>query len=136
MTPQSYRAQNAYRQVQVESASPEETVVLLFDGMVRFLHQAREAMAVGELERQSNLIGRVQRILTELTCALDASADEALVVSLRCSYTAMYNRLVEANIKDDLAALDEVIGLAERFAGAWRTALENVTSDTQAAAAG
>ena len=44
--------------------------------------------------------------------------------------------LVEANIKDDLAALDEVIGLAERFAAAWRTALENVTSDTQAAAAG
>ncbi len=110
--------------------------MLLFDGMVRFLHQAREAMSLGELERQSSLIGRVQRILTELTCALDASADEALVVSLRCSYTAMYNRLVEANIQDDIAALDEVIGLAERFAGAWRTALENVTSETRAAAAG
>ena len=136
MTPQAYQAQTAYRQVQVDSASPEETVVLLFEGMVRFLHQAREAMETAQFERQSELIGRVQRILSELTCALDASPDEALVTALRCSYATMYNRLVEANIRDDVAALDEVMDMAARFARAWRLALRNVEAHAVAAPAG
>ena len=133
MTPQAVLAQNAYRQVQTDSASPEETVVLLFEGMVRFLYRAREAMEHSRYEEQSHFIGRAQRILGQLTVSLDESFDEALAVSLRCSYTAMYNRLMEANIADDLAALDEVIGLAGRFAQAWRLALHNVTVGAQTA---
>ena len=135
VTPRAYQAQTAYRQVQVDSASPEETVVLLFEAMVRFLHQAREAMQLAQFERQSELIGRVQRILSELSCALDISQDEALVTALRCSYTVMYNRLVEANIKDDQAALEEVLDLANRFAQAWRIALRNVEAQSVAVAA-
>lgn len=131
MTPQAYQAQTAYRQVQVDSASPAQTVVLLFEGMVRFLHQAREAMETAQFERQSELIGRVQRILSELTCALDDAPDEALATALRCSYATMYNRLVEANITDDVAALDEVLDMAARFAQAWRLALQNVEAQVQ-----
>ncbi len=109
--------------------------MLLFEGAVRFLHQAREAMELAQFERQSNLIGRVQRILSELTCALDDAQDEALVTALRCSYTAMYNRLTDANIKDDLTALDEVTELTSRFAQAWRAALDNVDQPQPAAVA-
>jgi flagellar protein FliS len=126
VTPNATYVQSAYGQVQVRSASQEEAVVLLFEGMVRFLHQAREAMQTRQLEQQSNLIGRAQRILSELVCALDETQDAGLVVALRCCYTSMYNRLWEANVGDDETALDEVIALAERFAQAWRTALQNV----------
>lgn len=135
MTPRS-QAFTVYRQMQTETASPEQCVVLLFEGMVRFLHQAREAMQTGRYEDQSHLISRAQRILSELTAALDPAPDEALVISLRCCYTAMYNRLMEANIANDLAALDEVVDLARRFACAWRSALDNVSCDLALAAAG
>lgn len=134
MTANAAYAQSAYDQMQVESASPEESVVLLFEGMVRFLHQARRAMQARQLEQQSTLIGRAQRILSELMCALDETHDEGLVAALRCCYTSMYNRLWEANVRDDVGMLDEVIALAERFAQAWRTALQNVTAATVAAA--
>jgi len=124
--PRAFNAQYAYRQVQTDTAGPEETVVLLFDGMVRILYRARDAMVEGRLEEQSAEIGRVQRILSELTCALDSSQDEAFAGALRHTYTSMYNRLCEANLSDDLAALDDVLALAERFSQAWRTALQNV----------
>jgi flagellar secretion chaperone FliS len=130
------QAFSVYRQTQTDTATREQAVVLLFEGMVRYLHQAREAMQTAQYETQSQLISRAQRILSELTAALDESQDEALVVSLRCCYTAMYNRLVQANIADDIPALDEVIGLAERFARAWRTALDNISSDVALAAVG
>jgi len=134
VTPNAAYAQSAYDQVQLESASKEEAVVLLFEAMVRFLHQAREAMQARQLEQQSAFIGRAQRILSELMCALDATQDEGLVAALRCCYTAMYNRLWEANVKDDVALLDEVIALAEKFAQAWRTALQNITNAAAVAA--
>ncbi|MCE5217344.1 flagellar export chaperone FliS [bacterium] len=126
MIPRALNAQYAYRQMQTETAGPEETVVLLFDGMVRILYRARDAMSAGRLEEQSAEIGRAQRILSELSCALDSSQDEALVGALRCTYTSMYNRLCEANLSDDLAALEDVLALAERFSQAWRTALQSV----------
>jgi flagellar secretion chaperone FliS len=135
VTPQALNAQHAYRKVQTDSASREETVVLLFEGIVRFLHQARAAMDRGDLEEQSRLINRVQRILSELTLAVSDEPDPTLAVSLRCSYTSMYNRLMEANISDDLNALDDVIQLASRFAEAWRMALQKVTSPVASEAA-
>lgn len=130
-----YDAQNAYRQVQTDTASKEQSVVLLFEGAVRFLHQARQAMQDKHYEEQSHHIGRVQRILNELTCSLDPTHDEALTTSLRCCYTGMYNRLSEANIKDDVAALDEVTNLMSNFAQAWRQALESVAVGEEAAVA-
>ncbi len=136
MLAQTYSAQTAYLKVRADTASSEETVVLLFDGIVRLLHEARDAMQQGHLEVQSRCIGRVQRILTELTCALDDTEDPTLVAALRCTYTDMYNRLSEANVKDDLAALDEVIELAKRFAQVWRTALQSVLKPIREVAAG
>ncbi|NSW54848.1 MAG: flagellar export chaperone FliS [Armatimonadetes bacterium] len=126
MLAQSVQAQTAYLQVKTQATSPEETLVLLFDGMVRILRLARAAMDARRFEEQSAHIGRVQRILTELICALHEPADPALVAALRATYNHMYNRLVEANVRDDLAALDEVTELAENLGRAWRTALRNL----------
>ncbi|MDI9584348.1 MAG: flagellar export chaperone FliS [Acidobacteriota bacterium] len=127
MLAHSVQAQTAYLQVKTQATSPEETLVLLFDGMVRILRLARAAMDARRLEEQSAHIGRVQRILTELTCALHEPADPALVSALRATYNHMYNRLVEANVRDDLAALDEVTELADNLGQAWRTALKNLS---------
>lgn len=124
----STQAQTAYLNVKTQATGPEETLVLLFDGMVRILRLARVSMEARDLEEQSAQIGRAQRILTELTGALHEPSDPALVVALRATYNHMYNRLVDANVKDDLAALDEVTELADRLAQAWRTALKQITA--------
>lgn len=121
---------SAYRQLQYQTASNEEIVVLLFDGIVRFLHQARAAMEIHQLELQSDAINRAQRVLSELTSSLDEAFDPELVTSLRCCYSSMYNRLYDANINDDLQELDEVIAMAERFAQAWRVALGNLAVES------
>jgi len=131
MLKDAYKAQAAYMQLHTQTASSDETLVLLFEGTVSILHRARGAMETGDLEQQSHYIGRAQRILTELLCALDPSHDEALATSLRCTYTAMYNRLSEANMKDDVAALDEVSALAQKLAQAWRSAFESVSREAQ-----
>lgn len=131
----SYLARSAYIQVRTETASQEEKVVILFEGMVRLLSEARGFMQERSLEQQSERIGRVQRILTELTCAVDGSVDEALATALRCTYVGMYNRLAEANVRDDLEALDEVAALTARLTDAWRTALQYAQGATEEAVA-
>ncbi len=128
MTQQTHRARTAYRRVQTDTAGPEETVVLVFDGMLRLLYQARTAMSERDLEGQGEAIVGIQRILSVLADALDDTADPDLAAALRATYTRMINQLMEANIRDDLGLLDGVIARTQQLAQAWRLAWENLTA--------
>jgi len=115
------RSALAYQRIEVESADPRRLVVMLFDAAVRFLHQAQEAMARRDYEKQCEAIVRVQNILSELTCALDPNAG-AIAGPLGALYSCMYSQLVEANVRDDLELLREITGQMEQMRDAWAEA--------------
>ncbi len=111
-----------YQQLQVESAAPNQLVLMLYEGAVRFLREAREYMAAKQYELQSQRIQRAQRVLNELMYALDPSVDAELVRSLRAFYGYVHTRLVWANVRSDLQMLDEAISLLEEMLEAWEEA--------------
>jgi flagellar secretion chaperone FliS len=115
------RSALAYQRVDVESADPRRLVVMLFEAAVRFLYQAREAMARRDYEKQCGAIIRVQDILSELTCALDPDAGE-IAGQLRALYSYIYGQLVEANLHDDLELLGAIAGQVEQMRDAWAEA--------------
>ncbi len=121
MTVSAY-AQQVYQRTEVESSDPKRLVVMLFDAAVRFLHQAAEAMARRDCEQQCHLITRAQRILTELTCALDDDADRELSGNLRLLYTWLHTQLSEASIEDDSEKLSQVITIVEDLRNTWTKA--------------
>src|SRR5262249_36192323 len=55
------------------SFTPEQLVVMLYDGALRFLGEAAEAMRGGGLDRARERIGRADAILDELDRSLDLS---------------------------------------------------------------
>lgn len=60
-----------YTQRSVQTATPGQLVVMLYDGMIRFLSQARVAMENGDVAEAGNRMSRAQAIVTELRCSLD-----------------------------------------------------------------
>ena len=111
----------AYQRTEVETADPKRLVVMLYDGAVRFLYRAQEAMARRDYEGQNEALTRAQAIFSELDCSLNPEAGE-IAANLRATYTYLYNALVEANLRDDAALLAEVTGRVERLRDAWREA--------------
>ena len=114
---------NAYQQVRshggVESADPHGLITLLMDGALERLVTARGHMQRGEIARTGEVIGRVIEIIGGLRDALDPKVETPLVGQLDALYDYMGRRLLHANLRNDVAALDEVTALLQKVRNSW-----------------
>ncbi len=122
----SRTAMNAYRSVGVESiiesASPQRLVQMLFDG-------ARAAVAAASLHMQRHDVAAKCQAISQaiaiivggLKASLDLNVGGKLAQNLSDLYAYMTQRLLQANLKNDPAALDEVSTLLEQIGSAWES---------------
>ncbi|MGN2242661.1 flagellar export chaperone FliS [Frateuria sp. GZRR33] len=114
---------NAYQQVRshggVESADPHGLITLLMDGALERLVTARGHMQRGEIAPKGEVIGRVIEIVGGLRDALDPKVETPLVGQLDQLYDYMSRRLLHANLRNDVAALDEVAALLQKIRNSW-----------------
>lgn len=113
-----------YRRVGVETAlagaSPHHMVAMLFDGLMETLAQARGAMEAGNVAAKGQAIGRAVRIIEEgLKAGLDLKDGGRLAADLSDLYAYVELRLTQANLRNDLGALDECKRLVEPLRDAW-----------------
>ena len=113
-----------YRQVgvatAVSQADPHQLVLLLFDGAVAAVLQARHALATGDITTRVNTISRAMRIIDEgLKAALESHGDPALSANLAALYEHMVARLFMANRHASDAPLAEVLKLLGELRSAW-----------------
>src|SRR5690606_39431161 len=111
-------AQN-YLRTKVLTATPEQLQLMLFDGALRFGEQARVALEKKDYEQSYNLISRVQKILTELSCTLKHDVAPDLCKKLAALYTYAYKKLIEANIEHKLEPLDEALNILRYQRETW-----------------
>ena len=123
-TPVSMRSANTYRTIGVETAitgaSPHQLVGLLFDGLQQSLSAAKAAILSGDIPAKGRSISRAVRILEEgLKAGLDAQKGGELAANLRSVYDYCIFKTTEANLRNDVAMLDEVIRLIQPIADGW-----------------
>lgn len=112
---------DVYRQVQVRTADPLELVLLLYDGLVRFLNEAEGAIAKRQVERAGTALIKAQRILEELHLALDPKQGD-FADGLAGLYSFFIQQLEQANIRKDPAPVRTVVTAVRDLRDAWRTA--------------
>lgn len=110
-----------YREVQILTASPERLVLLLYEGAIRFLEEARAALDGGDLAKAHERLTRTQDILTELITGLDFSYEVSS--NLYRLYDFFRRRLVEANVRKDPGAVQEVLRFLKELRDTWREAV-------------
>jgi flagellar protein FliS len=111
----------AYRKTAVETASPLDLILMLYDGALRFLERGRAAMERRDLSEQNESLTRAQAILTELAVCLNMEQGGEVAANLLGLYGYMSNRLVEANVSDDPKAVQEVARLLGELRESWAT---------------
>jgi flagellar protein FliS len=112
----------AYRSTQLNTASPGQLVVMLYDGALRFVHQARDRYRDGDPAGGNAAILRAEKILLELMSSLDLSAGGALAASLLNIYQYLFERVASARREHGGVSLDEVARLLSDLRGAWADA--------------
>ena len=111
-----------YRQVgmvtAVSQADPHQLVILLFDGAIAAVLQARHAVATGDTATRHSTISKAMRIIDEgLKASVDG--DASLADNLRSLYEHMVQRLFLANCQDSDGPLEEVLNLLGDLRSAW-----------------
>ncbi|HEY3380280.1 MAG TPA: flagellar export chaperone FliS [Vicinamibacterales bacterium] len=113
------RAAQAYYQTQVQSQSPLELVVMLYDGALRFMRLAADGTRRRDLVVKRDGMSRAMAILAELQNTLNVENGGEIARSLDGLYAYITSRLIEANIKQDPAPIEESIRLLTPLRDAW-----------------
>ena len=104
----------------VTQASPHQLIVLLFDGAIAAVLQARHAVATGDGDTRRRTIGKAIRIIDEgLKAAVVNQGDPVLADNLRALYDHMVGRLFQANVRGLDAPLAEVARLLGDLRTTW-----------------
>ncbi len=111
-------AYNTYNSINNSVENKEKLVLMLYEGILRFVARAKKAMNDKNVQDKVLFINKTTAIFMELSNSLDFSGG-AVAHYLKGLYAREISRLLEANIKNDPALLDEVINVTRELIAAW-----------------
>jgi len=104
----------------VDASDPHALVLMLFDGALEAIKQAQGHVAARRIAEKGQALAKAARIVEEgLKASLDRGAGGALAQQLAGLYDYATLRLLQANLRNDHAALDEVSVLLTDLRDAW-----------------
>ena len=120
----------AYKNNTIQTASPAELTLMLYDGAIKFCNIALGALEKNEIEKANTNIVKAEKIIVEFRCTLDFKYPVAKDFDLVYDY--IYRRLVEANIRKDAAVLEDALKYIREMRDTWKEVmrLNRVQSST------
>lgn len=112
----------AYKNNAVNTSTPGELTLMLYNGSLKFIEQAKRAIDENNITEKNTAIQKAQAIVTELMITLDRSvpiAENMLVL-----YDYVNNRLIEANIHNNVERLDEAAEIMTEFRDTWKEVIQ------------
>lgn len=115
-----------YRATQIESASPGQILLALYDGCLRLCRTAALQIEEGDVAAKGIAISRACAILGELRGTLDHKAAPELCDQLDRLYLYFQEQLSLANIRMDAGPIAPVLKIMGELRTAWGEAVGNV----------
>ncbi len=117
------RALSTYRTMSVETASPGELVLMLYNESLRAMRDASAALDRKDIPCSSKNLLRAQDIVLELRTSLNPSVAREMVASLDSMYEYVGGRLIEANVKKSQEPLSDAMKVMGNLRDGWQEAL-------------
>ena len=112
----------SYQKNAVNTASPGELILMLYNGCLKFITLAKKAITAGNVQDKNTNLIKAQNIIHEfmVTLKMDIKVSEELMVM----YEYIHRRLVDANVKSDETILEEVEGLVTELRDTWKQVIQ------------
>ncbi|KAB2332675.1 flagellar export chaperone FliS [Bacillus mesophilum] len=111
-----------YQQTSVNTASPAELSLMLYNGCLKFMSQAKQAIEQKNIEKKNEYIQRAQMIIQEFMVTLNR--DVAMSEDLMRLYDFIFRKLVDANTHSDLTALKEAEEMVLDLRNTWKEMMQ------------
>ncbi|MEK5040768.1 flagellar export chaperone FliS [Sporosarcina sp. FSL K6-3457] len=111
-----------YQNNSVNTSTPGELTLMLYNGCLKFIEQAKRELQDGNMEGKNISIKKAQAIISELMLTLDKSYPVAK--NMLVLYEFANSRLVDGNIKNDSALFDEASAIIMEFRDTWKQVIQ------------
>ena len=118
------QAYNQYKKTSIETVAPGKLLLMLFDGALRNINNAKKAITEGDINRAHQEIVKTEDIIIELMTSLNM--DYEISVNLLILYEYLLYQLTQANAKKDISLLDEVQGFVSELRDTWDEAVKSL----------
>ncbi|MEQ9454503.1 MAG: flagellar export chaperone FliS [Phycisphaeraceae bacterium] len=115
---------NPYLRTKVMTASKEELRLMLYDGCLRFCHQAKTGLEAKNFEQSYENLVKAQKIVLELSTSLNRDAAPEICDKLTALYNYIYKLLIDANMTRDAAKIEEAAKLVAYERETWQLLIE------------
>ncbi len=113
------KAANVYMQTKVNTTDQGHLLIMLYDGALTFLAQARDKMIARDFAAKGQLISKAIDIVNELASSLNLEKGGSLAENLNNLYFLCTARLLQANLKMNVDQLDSVVRILSGLRGAY-----------------
>lgn len=115
-------AAQAYASRKVETASPAELVLMLYDGAIKFCNLAMDGIEKKDYEKANTNIQKARNIIVELQTTLDHRYE--IAKDFEIVYDYIFNKLIDANMKKDPDILNEALSEIRDMRDNWKIVMK------------
>ena len=123
----------SYRKTNVVTADPLRLVIMCYEEAVDSLKLAKQKIIDKDYEAKAKAINKYQDIINELMCSLDFEKGGVIAKNLSSLYNYMSRKILSGDVKRDIGAIDEVIGMLTELLSAWQEVASKPDSKIQPA---
>jgi len=124
MAANAYAPANAYKNQQILTAAPEDLVLMLYNGALRFIKESMLALDEKNMVKSHKANMRAQAIVDELRYTLDMQYE--IAKKLSALYEYIKYRLVDSNMKKEKNGLEEAYNMITELRDTWSTAIKKM----------
>ncbi len=108
----------AYNNSKIQTATPAELTLLLYEGAIKFTNIAIVAMEKNDVQKAHDNIMKTENIIEEFQATLDHKYPVAK--DFDAVYSYLLKRLFDANIRKDPEILEEVLKHLRTMRDTWK----------------
>lgn len=112
----------AYQNNTVTQSTPAELTLMLYNGCLKFIEQAKRALDQGDIEGKNIAVQKAQAIVSELMITLDMS------VSISNDMLRLYDfantQLIEGNIENNFEKFNAAAEIIMEFRDTWKQVIQ------------
>lgn len=115
---------NNYLENQINSATPEQLLIMFYDGAIRFTTQAAQSINDGDIEKRNYYINKACAVISELNATLDHDIGGKIAADLNLLYDYLLRELHQANVSNNASKLGVVEKILADLRETWRKAID------------
>ena len=112
----------SYKQNSVNTASPGELTLMLYNGCLKFIDEGVKALEAKQYEQANNSLIKAENIISEFRVTLNMEYE--IAQQLMPLYNYAYDRLVEGNLKSDVSLIRQGYDIIHELRDAWMQAMK------------